>query len=650
MSAGICRALEKMDITVATEVQQKTLPVIMSGADCLVKSPTGTGKTYAYGIPMMERTDIEDTAVQSLIICPTRELADQTASALKSLSEYTEGVRVTCIFGGQQFEKQLNALRRKPQIVVGTPGRVVDMIKRKALRIKKAKLFVLDEADEMLKMGFREELDFILSKLPSEVQKTFFSATVSGEIATLSKKFQKDAIFLQAKLDGKELPEIEQYIVKVDGRKKYSALTSVLAEYKYVLIFCNTKAMVERLQDRLIKDGYNAAGLHGDMIQRHRSKVIDRFRKRETEILIASDVLARGIDIDDIEAVINYDVPMKPEFYIHRIGRTARAAKEGKAIVFATKNDYQTIKEIEKTTKVTMREIVMDGISDEKTSGNNDNATRFFVNVGQKDGANNKKLIEFFVKQTNLNYDEISNVKVLELFSFVEVAKENASAILKANGSFYGGRKVSVEKTTDKGGNKNSKAKKDVNFDDRSNKNSNNKKYSSSAKREYGSQNDYGNRKEYGRKNSSENNDHSDANREYGSQNDYGNRKEYGRKNSSKSNDHSSGRKEYDSQKDYMSKKSVKRDIYHGNKKEYRFANEEAFGGVENVYANESPKRKKSDINKKPGINGKSVKHDKFTNTKESNVRIKKDGKAYGKFENKSSKRYSRKPNNGRNI
>ncbi|MFA6866005.1 MAG: DEAD/DEAH box helicase [Clostridia bacterium] len=443
------RALVEMDISTPTEVQALVLPEMLAGKDCLVQSPTGTGKTFAFGIPILEKIDLEEREIQAVIVSPTRELAMQTTQALKNLSRFIENLRITCVVGGQSFDKQLTSLKRKPQIVVGTPGRMLDLMERKALRIKNANLLVLDEADEMLKMGFRDEINKIVEKMPETTQKAFFSATMPREIAKLSENYQKDPVNIKATISGNDMPNIKQYSLKVGGKKKVDALKYILEEnkYTYVLIFCNTKLMVDNLQDRLKNDGYNALGLHGDMLQRHRTRVMASFRNKEINILVATDVAARGIDVDNIEAIINYDIPQQAEYYVHRIGRTARAKRSGVAYTFVSGRDILSIRDIEREAGVKMEELVIENITDSHlgASSNDGTTTRLFFNVGTKDNTTRTKILDLFATRCNIMESQVKEIKLLEMFSFVEADNDVIDKIKTLCGLEFCSRKLNIE-------------------------------------------------------------------------------------------------------------------------------------------------------------------------------------------------------------
>ena len=357
VSREILDALEKMGFEEATPIQSQSIIPVLEKKDVTAQAPTGTGKTCAFGIPLIEGIDLEDTGVQGLILCPTRELVIQTTEELLKVSQFKRGIKVVPIYGGQQIDRQIFALKKKPQIIVATPGRMMDHLRRKTIKINSLKTIVLDEADEMLNMGFREDIDIILETVPEDRQTVLFSATLSKEILDISNKYQKPDKEI-IKVTHKELtvPTIEQYYLEVKGAKKLDVLTRLIDanNYKLCLVFCNTKRRVDELTEELAARGYSAEALHGDMKQIQRDRVMMRFKKGMVDILIATDVAARGIDVDDIEAVFNYDLPSDEEYYVHRIGRTGRAKKKGVSYTFIVGKEIYKLKDIMRYTKSTI--------------------------------------------------------------------------------------------------------------------------------------------------------------------------------------------------------------------------------------------------------------------------------------------------------
>ncbi len=338
LSAEVLKAVEKMGISQMTPVQQQALPLMMAGRDVIGVAPTGTGKTLAFGIPMLEYVSLKDSRVQELVLAPTRELSMQIAEELKALAKFIPEVRIAVLYGGQPIVKQINELKRSPQIVVATPGRLLDHMNRGNIRLDAVHTMVLDEADEMLNMGFVKDVTRIIEATPSERQLVLFSATTNQDVMTIAWKYQHDPVEVNIPATKDNLPSITQYVIETQRDKKYENLLYLLDsdEFQRVMVFINTKDMTQRLTDRLKKAGYPADCLHGDMRQSARSTVMQAYRKGKFQILLATDVAARGIDVDDVEAVINYDLPNENEYYTHRIGRTGRAKKHGVAFTLLT--------------------------------------------------------------------------------------------------------------------------------------------------------------------------------------------------------------------------------------------------------------------------------------------------------------------------
>lgn len=358
LSLPVQQALADMGFEEATPIQSLAIPKLLEGRDIIGQAQTGTGKTATFGIPIIERVKPQVREVQAIILCPTRELAIQVADELQRISAKISGLNVLPIYGGQPIDRQIRALQsRTVQIVVGTPGRVLDHLNRGTLTLGSVSMFTLDEADEMLDMGFRPDIESILDLISDNAQKIFFSATMSGEIMRWMKAHQK-ADALELKIEHKELTvaKIEQLYVEVISRQKLEAL-SLLIDYhnpKLALVFCNTKRMVDLTVEHLMRRGCAAAGLHGDMKQRARDRVMENFRAGHTQVLVATDVAARGIDVDDVEAVFNYDIPLDEESYVHRVGRTGRAGREGKAFTLVTSRELYHLKRIQRYIKHTI--------------------------------------------------------------------------------------------------------------------------------------------------------------------------------------------------------------------------------------------------------------------------------------------------------
>ncbi len=334
LSEAIMKALAKKGYVQATPVQGGAIPYFMDWKDVIAKAPTGTGKTYAFGIPMVEHIDPASTQVLGLVLAPTRELALQIQEELRDLCQFKEGVRTVCLYGGAPIDKQITALKKRPQIVVATPGRLMDHMKRSTVRLDSVQTVVLDEADRMLDMGFVRDVTRILDKMPHRRNMGMFSATISREVMDISWVYQRDPVEITVRADERNRPDIKQYRIQLPGRgEKLDAMERILiAEgYDRSIVFCNTKNMTDRLAGLLQMRGFSAQCIHGDIQQRVREKTLQDFRTGKLKILVATDVAARGLDIDDVDAVFNYDVPDETEYYIHRIGRTGRAKRHGVA-------------------------------------------------------------------------------------------------------------------------------------------------------------------------------------------------------------------------------------------------------------------------------------------------------------------------------
>ena len=366
ISNEICRAVLDMGFEEATPIQSQAIPVILEGKDIIGQSQTGTGKTAAFGIPLLERINPEDSRLQALILCPTRELAIQVSEEFRKLLKYKDNIRVLPIYGGQPIDRQIAALRKGTQVVIGTPGRVMDHMRRRTIKAETVQMMVLDEADEMLDMGFREDIETILVKIPEEHQTLLFSATLSPEILDITKRFQKNPEFIKIVRKELTVPNIEQYYFDVKEKTKLDALCRIIDVYdpKLAMVFCNTKKRVDDLVEMLQGRGYFAEGLHGDLKQAQRDKVMQKFRNGTIEILVATDVAARGIDVDDIDVVFNYDVPQDEEYYVHRIGRTGRAGKAGKAFTFCVGKEIYKLRDIMRYTKTKIQQQKLPTLSD----------------------------------------------------------------------------------------------------------------------------------------------------------------------------------------------------------------------------------------------------------------------------------------------
>ena len=354
----ILRAVTELGFEQMTPIQEQAIPIFMSGQDIIGQAQTGTGKTAAFGIPILQKIDPEDRSLQAVILCPTRELAMQAADQLRKFSKYMHGIKVLPIYGGQDIVKQIKNLKGGVQIVVGTPGRVMDHMRRHTLRMETVHTVVLDEADEMLNMGFREDIETILKEMPENRQTGLFSATMPKPILDITKTYQKDAAFIKMTPKEVTIPLIKQAYYQVRRQDKEEVLCRLIDYYdpKRALIFCNTKRMVDELTEHLKARGYEVEGLHGDLSQHQRDTVMNLFRSGRANILIATDVAARGIDVSDVEAVYNFDVPEDIEYYVHRIGRTGRAGKTGRSFTLVVGREIYKVRDIERICHTKIRE------------------------------------------------------------------------------------------------------------------------------------------------------------------------------------------------------------------------------------------------------------------------------------------------------
>ncbi len=357
LSPEILKAVDKMGFEEASPIQTAVIPTIMSGRDVVGQSSTGSGKTAAFAIPAIEKVVVEKKAVQVLILCPTRELAVQVAEETGKLAFFKRGVREVPIYGGQSYDRQYRALEAGAQIVIGTPGRVMDLMERGALKFGDLKLVILDETDRMLDMGFRDDIEHILKAVPEQRQLLFFSATIPRLIQDLIKRYTRDPAWIKIDSVAQNAPQVDQIWIETDRRSKIEALTRLIDvhDFRYGIIFCSTKVMVDDLDEHLHSRGYQTDRLHGDLSQTQRNRVMDKFRARAFEFLIATDVAARGLDVDDLEVVFNFDLPNDAEDYTHRIGRTGRAGRSGRAVTFVSGQEIYKLQSMVRWAKLNIR-------------------------------------------------------------------------------------------------------------------------------------------------------------------------------------------------------------------------------------------------------------------------------------------------------
>lgn len=358
LSEPTLRAIQNKHYQISTPVQAGCIPPMMAGKDVIAKAPTGTGKTMAFGIPIIEKIDPDSEEVQAVILAPTRELAIQITDELRDIAVYHVGIRLVCLYGGQPIGKQINALKRRPQIVVATPGRLNDHIKRRTVDVRKARTVILDEADRMLDMGFIHDVTHLLDKMGARENLGMFSATISREVMDISWVYQRDPEEITVRPTEENKPDILQYRIEVDGNHKVDAIARIIEHENYdrVICFCNTKGSTERLTKFLQMRGLDAQCIHGDIPQGKREQVMQKFRDGKLRIFVATDVASRGIDVDDVDAVFNFEVPDENEYYVHRIGRTGRAKRHG--VAYTLLSDFPSRMRLDTIVRDTRQEVV----------------------------------------------------------------------------------------------------------------------------------------------------------------------------------------------------------------------------------------------------------------------------------------------------
>ena len=508
ISDDIKRAVIEMGFEEPSPIQSQSIPVILSGKDVIGQAQTGTGKTAAFSIPLLEMINPEEKSVQAVVLCPTRELAIQVSTEIRKIGKYMHGIKSLPVYGGQPIERQIKALKSGVQIVIGTPGRVIDHINRKTLKMDNVKMVILDEADEMLDMGFREDIEMILSKTPEERQTTFFSATMPKGILELTKKYQKNPEHIKVVRKELTVPNIKQYYIETRSANKLEVLSRLIDVYnpKLSVVFTNTKKGADELVSDLQARGYFADALHGDLKQTQRDIVMDKFRNGTIDILVATDVAARGIDVESVTHVINYDLPQDSESYVHRIGRTGRANREGIAYSLVTPKEYMMLKQIQRNTKSTIHKksvptadeiletkfnsivedvkntveennfskflplatqldenynpvdvaaALMKLLFDKEAPFDYENneiespsmeETRVFASVGRRDGITPKTLVNFIKNTAKVNPKQIGDIDIKENFSFINLDSEILNVVMKrCIGQRLNRRKVNIE-------------------------------------------------------------------------------------------------------------------------------------------------------------------------------------------------------------
>ncbi len=451
----IIKSLDEQNITSPTDIQREVIPIALKEGDIVAQAPTGTGKTLAFVLPMLAKIDRDSSCVQALVLCPTRELVIQICEVIQGACKYYERVRVAGLYGGQNIQRQLFCLRKKPQIVVGTPGRLLDHIDRRTLKLNDVNYFVLDECDEMLDMGFRGDIEKIDGKI-GQSQRLCFSATIPQSIKTLIERLLHNPTFVKTSVDGEDTPKIQQYYCVVKDAQRLGAMLKIIDGHKYdfVIAFCNTKTRADKLFSALKSKGREVALLHGDLRQSERTQIIKRFKAKELKILVATDVASRGLDIDGVQAIINFDPPTDEDFYVHRIGRTARASKEGVAYTLIDSNQVGYIPSYQRKVDNALKYMDIGVISDSFTmpkDGSNklkdyhDNQCRFFLNVGKRDLLDKDSLTKLILTYTPVKIYEIADLKIRDTYSFVSVIKGCEGKLFKLRGVTLGKRQVTIQ-------------------------------------------------------------------------------------------------------------------------------------------------------------------------------------------------------------
>lgn len=508
ISSEIQKAVEDMGFEEASPIQSLAIPQILAHKDVTGQAQTGTGKTAAFGIPLLENIESDNKDLQAIILCPTRELAIQVAEELRKLSKYLPKIDVLPVYGGQPIDRQIKALQTGVQVIIGTPGRVMDHIDRKTIQLNTIKTVILDEADEMLDMGFREDIEYILEDIPDNRQFLLFSATLPQEIMQLAKRYQNNPEIVKITKHELTTPDVEQKYFEVKEDMKLELLSRLLDlnNFDLSLVFCNTKRKVDKLVSHLQIRGYLADGLHGDLTQNQRDRVMSKFKNGSLEILVATDVAARGIDVGGVEAVFNFDIPNDNEYYVHRIGRTGRAGKTGKAFSFVSGREIYQLRDIQRYAKTKIDQAPIPSISDvaevkkdnfieqlkerikteniskeiyiieklieedynsidiaatllkgimqdskykEEEFGDteaHEGFVRFFMSVGRKHDMTISVIINAIHEKTGLNGHQIGNIDIFDNFSFVEIPNANASDFYRFMGETYiANKRVHIE-------------------------------------------------------------------------------------------------------------------------------------------------------------------------------------------------------------
>ncbi|QJX62624.1 DEAD/DEAH box helicase [Niallia circulans] len=401
LSSSLEKALSNMGFEEPTPIQAQAIPIALSGKDMIGQAQTGTGKTTAFGVPLLEKIEV-GKAVQGLVIAPTRELAVQVAEELNRIGS-VKGIRTLPIYGGQDINRQIRGLKKKPEIIAATPGRLIDHIERKTIRLQDLKMIVLDEADEMLNMGFIDDIERILSETPDSRQTLLFSATMPKRIQSLAERFMVEPQVVRVKAKEMTVTNIEQHYIEVQERQKFDVLCSLLdiQSPELAIVFGRTKRRVDEVVEGLIKRGYSAEGIHGDIPQGKRDQVIRRFKEQSIDIMVATDVAARGLDISGVSHVYNFDIPQDPESYVHRIGRTGRAGKKGLAVTFVSPRELDHLRIIENVTKKSMTKKPIPSLTDVLAGNQQTTISKIAKTIEENDYAEYKRVAEGLLEETD---------------------------------------------------------------------------------------------------------------------------------------------------------------------------------------------------------------------------------------------------------
>jgi ATP-dependent RNA helicase DeaD len=437
LNENIQKALDEMGFESCTQIQQEAIPVILEGKDIIGQSNTGTGKTAAFGIPILEKIDKNLRLPQAIVLLPTRELAVQVANEFRKIGKYMDGIKTVSVYGGADIRDQITKLKNGAQIIVGTPGRIIDLINRNVIKLSELKISVLDEADEMLKMGFREDIELILDNVNHTTQTLLFSATIPEGISKIIKKFQKNPVIIKTMREGITAKEVKQSYFLVKHSDKIEALTRIIDTYtpKLTLIFCNTKKSVDELYDHLVEKGYNCDKIHGDIKQTQRLDTLNRFNKGVIDVLIATDVAARGLDIKEVEAVINYEVPGKEDYYVHRIGRTGRAGREGSSYTLASAKEIKKIENIERYTKKQIRKRAVPTV-DKVNEVKEDKFIRNIVDIIENDEIGENRTLASKLLEKGYDSETLIAAMIKKLVKFDDSAERDLNDIIPERKKF----------------------------------------------------------------------------------------------------------------------------------------------------------------------------------------------------------------------